>query len=255
MGGKGGGSGSTTPDFILEGTKDLSERSQQLFDIARPLLETGTSQIASLIRTGGPGANVPIINQAVAAQRSATSQAQAGIGGDLRRAGLEQAPRGSPGGVRPVPGSGSGGATTNPVSPNSFGPTSGPFARRIREQLQQRGDVAANAIPTRVAAPLIGAASSAAIGGGQAAAQGFQGSLSALGQAGRVGAAARAAAAAQRRNNGIQLGRNLIGLGQFGGDQGFFDFLNRGAGPSGTGVDSPAFGGFTPAPIQGGLPF
>lgn len=218
-GGKGGGGGGETPQFVREGTRDLANRSQQLFDLSRPLLETGTSQIADLIRTGGPGANVPIINQAVAAQRGATQRAQAEISGDFRRAGLEGRVPGVPGGTGQTP-----------------------FASRMREQLQRIGDTQAARIPTRAAAPLISSAATSALGGAGAAGTGFQGALGAISTASRVGQQAEAQAAAARRSRGLQLGRNLFNLASFGADRGFFDFLQRGGGGGGAAA-APSFGG------------
>ena len=248
-GGKGGGGGQA-PQFVREGTQRLAQRSQQLFDISRPMLEQGTSQIASLIRTGGPGANVPILNNAIAAQQSANRQVQSDISGDLQRAGLER-PVGVPGGVRPVPGRPP--ATTGPVRPGNFQQIN-PFGQRIRSQLGREGEIAAARIPIRAATPLQTAAISGALSGGQLAGAGFRGGLGALAQGARVGEQARIAAQASRRETGIQFGRNLLKLTQAGG----FDFakgLFGQGGPSGVGADSPAFSGFTPRPIQGGLPF
>ena len=216
-GGKGGGGGGSTPAFVREGTQALAQRSQQLFDISRPLLEQGTSQIASLIRTGGPGANVPIINQAVSAQRGAADRTQAAIGGDLVRSGLVPTPRGVPGGARPASG---GGATTGPVTPAVFARPS-VFANRLREQVGRTGSVAAGNIPTRAAAPLITTAIASGLSGGRLASAGFQGGLSALSTAARVGAQARAQAAAARRQAATSFGQNLVRLTQAGG----FNFL------------------------------
>lgn len=258
-GGKGGGGGGGTPGFVREGTQRLAERSQQLFDISRPLLETGTSQIASLISTGGPGARVPIINQAVTAQNAANRQVQRDISGDLRRAGLERGPIGTPGGIRQIPGRPStSGATTSPVSPSRFQQASTPFSRRIRSEIGRRGAVEAGTIPIRAALPLQTSAIAGALSGGRQASAGFQGGLSALATGARVGEQARIQAQQARREAGLNLGRNLFRLTQAGGFNFLRDPLNNlfsSQSASGIGVDSPAFAGFTPSPIQGGLPF
>ena len=181
MGGKGGG-GSDAPSFVREGSERLSERSGILFDISRPLLERGTQQISSLLQTGGPGARVPIINQAVAAQEAANRQVQRDIGGNFRRAGLQRGPLGTPGG----PGPGPGDATTGPVGPGGFQRTSTPFSTRIREQLGRRGARAAAQIPINAAVPLITSAQAGALSSGRLAGAGFQGGVSALAHRFRV---------------------------------------------------------------------
>lgn len=229
-GGKGGGS-AEIPGFVREGTQALGERSRQLFDISRPLLESSTGQILDLVRTGGPGANVPIIQQAVAAQRGATERTQAAIGGDLVRAGLEPRPGGAPGGTAQPTGP----ATTGPVTPAAFGAPS-QFASRLRERLSRGGATAAGRIPVRAAAPLVTTAITSALSGGRLGAAGFQGGLQALGTGARVGAQARLQAAQARRQAGLQFGRNLVRLTEAGG----FNFLR-----------DPVNRFFSPRPIEG----
>lgn len=186
MGGKSSKGG--PPKFVREGTKELGEKSQQLWDISKPLVQSGADQAMSLIRTGGPGANVPIINQAVAAQRGATQRAQAGIDGDLRRAGMEATP------------------------------SSGPFAQRLRELTQRRGDMAAANIPIKAAAPLITSAMTSGISGGRLASAGFQGGLDALTRAAEVGRKAEQENKDWRRAQFMNIGSSLASLGMgFGG--------------------------------------
>lgn len=144
-GGKSGGSGGSVPGFVRESSRELGERSSQLFDLSRPLLEQGSSQIASLIRTGGPNANVPILNNAIAAQQSATQSALNETASNLQRAGV-----------------------------------GGNFANRIQNQVQRAGNIAARRIPIEAAVPLIGAATAGALSGGSAAQQGFAGASHAL---------------------------------------------------------------------------
>ena len=177
-GGKSRGGGSV-PGFVRETSQALGERSGQLFDLARPLLEQGTGQIASLIRTGGPGANVPILNNAIAAQQQATRSALDQIAGDAQRSGL-----------------------------------GAPFANRLAANVGQRGATVASRIPVEAAAPLIGASISGAFSGGQAAQQGFTGATRAL--AGGLRQPIRSAAAQNAGRNLFRLATG-IGGGAFGG--------------------------------------
>ena len=178
-GGKGRGGGGSAPPFVREASQALGERSQQLFDISRPLLERGTSQIADLIRTGGPGANVPIISNAVAAQQAAGRQAQQALADQASLANLGT-----------------------------------PFTSRLGQQLQQQSQQVASRIPVQAAAPLQGAAISSALTGGQAAQQGFTGALQALAAGQRQ--PIRSAAAANVGRNLFNLAA-FAGGGGFGG--------------------------------------
>lgn len=188
-GGKGGG-GSSVPPFVAEATSKLAERSQQLWDVSRPLVEQGTSQIASLVRTGGPGANVPIINNAVAAQQAAGRQAQEGAATQMQR----------------------GGVPSN-------------IQNRIQERIRQNTSSAARSIPVSAAAPLIGAAMTGAMTGGNAATQGFQGASQALAAGQRQ---------PQRSQAAMSAGSNLAKLAMFGAGGGFSDISFGGKTPNTT---------------------
>ena len=146
-GGKDSGSGTDIPQFVKEAQAQLGERSQRLFDIARPSLETGTAQLADLIRTGGPGANVPIITNAVAAQNAATTRALDTSLQPLERSGIAGTP----------------------------------FGERTTERIARAGTAAADRIPVRAAAPLQQAAISSAFSAGRLGQQGFSAGLRALG--------------------------------------------------------------------------
>lgn len=185
MGGGGkGGRKASTPQFVKDASASLGERSQQLFDLSRPLLEQGTGQVASLIRTGGPGANVPILNNAIAAQQAATSGALDLISGDLQRSGVAGSPAGN----------------------------------RLTANIAQRGADIARRIPIEAAAPLISGASAGALSGGGAAQQGFQGAAQALAAGQRQPIRSQSAANAGR--NLFQLAQFGLGGGFGGGGKG-----------------------------------
>ena len=186
MGGKAGG-GADTPDFIKNAAQSLGDKSQKVFDLSRPLLEKGTSQIASLIRTGGPGANVPIISNAVAAQETAGRQATSGLEG------------------------------AQTVQQRGNVPTQ--FSKRTNERIGQATSSAMRRIPVQAAAPLIGASASSAISGGRAAQTGFTGAANALAAGTRV-----PTPSASRQNAGGNIMQALLfgagggfGGGGFGG--------------------------------------
>lgn len=209
-GGKSGGA--SVPQFVADAAQSLSQRSERLFDLSRPLLETGTGQVAELIRTGGSTANVPIINNAVAAQQTA---------GRLASTGLE-------------------GQTTV----QRRGNIPDQFAARTNERMRQATSSAARRIPFQAAAPLIGAATAGAMSGGRQAQQGFAGAAGALAAGQRV--PTRSAAA---QNAGASVMQALLfgsqgGFGSFGGGK------NQGGGmttnPFGSGM-SPT-GGFLIGP-------
>lgn len=148
-GGKGGkGGGTSIPDFVKDATESLGNRSEQVWDLARPLNEQGTSQMAELIRTGGLNANVPIINNAVAAQRSAGRTATSG-------------PEGA-------------------ITTYKRGNIDAPFQKRQTTTMRKNMLSRANRIPYLAAAPVIGASISSAISGGRTSQAGLQGSAQAL---------------------------------------------------------------------------
>lgn len=70
--GLGGGKGQPSANLELE------RRSEELFDLARPILETGASQFEEILRSGGSGALLPSITKAVEGTRSAASSGLAG---------------------------------------------------------------------------------------------------------------------------------------------------------------------------------
>lgn len=146
MGGK--NSGPSTPGFVKDAAQSLAERSESIWDLSRPLMETGTGQIAELIRTGGLGANVPIINNAVSAQESA---------GRLATEGFE-------------------GASTI----QRRGNIPSQFRARSNEMLRRQTSSAARRIPYQAAAPLIGASATSALTGGRTAQTGLAGAAGAL---------------------------------------------------------------------------
>lgn len=135
-GGKGGGGGVAIPEFVTKGQQRLSETGREIFDISKPGLQAGSTQATQLIATGGPGARVPVLQQAVRAQQRGTSQAMKAVGESLSRSGV-----------------------------------SGPFANRIQGQIARQGEAAARNIPIQAALPLIQGAAGAALGGSAAGTQ------------------------------------------------------------------------------------
>lgn len=140
-----GGSSVEVPGFVRQAQKRVSEVGRQVFDISKPGLQAGGEQALNLIATGGPGARVPIINQAVAAQQRGTQQATRAIGEALNRAG------------------------TGPA-----------LSDRILQQVARQGEAQARNIPIRAAVPLITGAAGTALGGSQAGSRGVAGGLQAL---------------------------------------------------------------------------
>lgn len=146
-GGKGGGGGGAqVPEFVKRSQKRVSEVGRQVFDISKPGLQLGSNQALSLISTGGPGARVPMLNQAVRAQQRGTQQAQSAVGEALNRAG-----------------------------------TSTSFQERILGQIGRQGEMAARNIPIRAAVPLITGATGTALGGSAMGSRGAAAGLQALG--------------------------------------------------------------------------
>lgn len=89
-GGKSGGgdaSNATNPSTneLLQG---LNSRSSELFDLARPLLEKAAGNVSELLSTGGTGAQIPAIQQALASSRAAGSTAVRQAQEQGNRAGL-----------------------------------------------------------------------------------------------------------------------------------------------------------------------
>lgn len=89
-GGKAGGadaSNATNPsaNTLLQG---LNDRSSELFDLARPLLQKAAGNVSELLSTGGTGAQIPAIQQALASSRAAGSTAVRQAQEQGNRAGL-----------------------------------------------------------------------------------------------------------------------------------------------------------------------
>jgi hypothetical protein len=144
-GGKGGGGGASVPGFVKQAAKRTSEVGRQVFDISKPGLEAGGKQGLSLISTGGPGARVPVLDQAVSAQQRGTKTAQSAIGEALNR-----------GGVGPA------------------------FSNRILNQVGRQGEASARNIPIRQAVPLISGAAGLALGGSRGGSAGLTGGAQAI---------------------------------------------------------------------------
>ena len=147
-GGKGGGGGAKIPEFVKESQKMVGERSQQLYDISKPVLGEGVKQLQSLITTGGPGAQVPIIANMETGQQRAFNAAQQAIGGDIQRfagrAGID------------------------------------PSQTRLLEQMNINQQAALQGIAPRIAAPFVSAGMGQALGGAGLAQSGFQSAAQAL---------------------------------------------------------------------------
>lgn len=75
MGSVTGKSGGTDggPD-VSEFLRGLNERSDELFDLARPVLQQAAGGVSEILSTGGTQAQIPAIQQALAASRAAGSQ-------------------------------------------------------------------------------------------------------------------------------------------------------------------------------------
>jgi hypothetical protein len=146
MGGKGGGT--QIPEFVKEAQKMTGERSQQLHDISSPIMNEGVKQIQSLITTGGPGAQVPILANTETGYQRAFDTANKQIEEQMARGG--------------------GGAPRDP----SF--------NRINELHNINMQTALKGIRPAMAAPFIGSAMGSALGGGQLAQAGYQSAAQAL---------------------------------------------------------------------------
>lgn len=144
-GGKGGGGGTQIPDFVKEAQKMIGERSEMLHGITSPVMGEGVKQLQSLMTTGGPGAQVPIIANAEMGLNRAMGAAQQEIGAAMERGG-----------------------------------GSDPSFDRINQQLGIDQQAARRAIAPGVAGPLISAGMGAALGGSGLAQSGYQSAASAL---------------------------------------------------------------------------
>ncbi|MEE9586062.1 MAG: hypothetical protein V3W09_04095 [Nitrososphaerales archaeon] len=69
-------------------SKSLESTSEGLIETAAPSLDVGGQQLQELLTTGGIGAQIPAIMQAVEASKSASSRALRGTEEDLTRAGI-----------------------------------------------------------------------------------------------------------------------------------------------------------------------
>ena len=93
MGGGGKGAKSSKPvahPLIGEIQGRLTGTGQRLFDIGMPSLKLGSAQAGELIKTGGVGANVPLISQATRAQQRGTRQATSAVAQSMNRGGIPQ---------------------------------------------------------------------------------------------------------------------------------------------------------------------
>lgn len=82
FGGIGGGKGNPGTN------KELAAMSKELFALSKPLLQQGAGQVQELLSTGGIGATIPSIQQALQASLAAGSQAQRGAEEYLTRQGI-----------------------------------------------------------------------------------------------------------------------------------------------------------------------
>lgn len=146
MGGKGGGT--KIPEFVKESHKMMGERSKQLYDLSSPVMGEGVQQLQSLLTTGGPGAQVPIIANMETGQQRAFNTANRQIEETMAR-GAGAAPR-------------------------------DPSFNRISELQNQDFQANLNAIAPRIAGPMIMANMGQALGGGALAQQGYQSAAQAL---------------------------------------------------------------------------
>lgn len=148
MGGGKGGGGPEIPGFVKESHKMIGERSQKLHDVTSPVMTEGVKQLQSLLTTGGPGAQVPIIANMEEGQRRAFSAANKQIEEQMARGG--------------------GGAPRDP----SF--------NRINELHNIGQEAYIRNIAPSIAGPLIGSAMGSALGGPGLAAEGYRSGAQAL---------------------------------------------------------------------------
>lgn len=145
MGGGKGGGGPTIPEFVKESQQRVADMSQELYGISQPSLQLGAGQIQSLLQTGGRGAAVPALTRAQNAQRQAAVAANEAINRQMARAGDTE-------------------GTLNP----------------IRERIGQQQVQAVESIGPQIAAPLITAFMSQALGGPGTANAGYASGAQAL---------------------------------------------------------------------------
>lgn len=88
MGGGGGAPGGIARP-VQRATESQIQKGQQLKGARQPALDEGIGQFMELLSTGGSGARVPIIQQAVAGQQRATRNAQQQISSAAGRGGLD----------------------------------------------------------------------------------------------------------------------------------------------------------------------
>lgn len=191
MGGKGGG-GAQIPEFVKQSQKMTGERSQQLHDISSPIMGEGVKQIQSLITTGGPGAQVPILANTEEGYRRAFNTANKQIEEQMSRGG--------------------GGAPRDPS------------LNRINELHNIDMQAALRGIGPSMAAPLIGSAMGSALGGGQLAQAGYQNAAQAL--------AAGVRRPEQRSGGGSDLMGAFAQLGKMYASGGFGGGAGMAMGPS-----------------------
>lgn len=129
------GQGKGRTPSASEELEDISRERAQLID---PILETSAGQVGDIVRSGGTGAFIPAIRQAVRAALSGSSQAQTETGENLTRAGI-----------------------------------TGTDRETILANLGLRGEQEAAAIPSRFALPVIQQAMAAVLGLPQLSVQGL----------------------------------------------------------------------------------
>lgn len=71
-----------------ESNENLEKRSQELYDISKPLLQQSAGQVSDILQTGGTNAMIPSIQRAVEASLKATGQARQQASEDLTRQGI-----------------------------------------------------------------------------------------------------------------------------------------------------------------------
>lgn len=148
MGGGKGGGGSTIPEFVKESQKMTGERSKRLYDLTSPVMKEGVGQIQSLLTTGGPGAQVPIIANIEEGSRRAFNVANRQIEEQMSR--------------------GAGGLPRDPS------------LNRISEMQGRDFEAGLKSIAPSFAAPLISTGMGAALGGPGLASAGYQSGAQAL---------------------------------------------------------------------------
>lgn len=145
-GGKGGGA--EIPAFVKEAQKLTGERAKQLYDVSSPIMKEGVGQIQSLMTTGGPGAQVPIIANMEEGSRRAFNVANRQIEEQMSRGG--------------------GGLPRDPS------------LNRISELQNIEHQAALKSIAPSIAAPFISGGMGAALGGAGNAQAGYQAAGQAL---------------------------------------------------------------------------